>query len=68
MKDFQPVFIFLTRPVPGLPSAPPEEPAQAELFGDDYSQPDACGGEPVFWDASAGSDQPDDDLQPDAPE
>ena len=36
-----------------LPSAPSEDPSQPELFGDDYSQPDAADGEPVLWPAGA---------------
>ncbi len=46
-----------------LPPAPPEDPAQPELFGDDFSQSDAKEGEPVFWPAET-----DDSVQPDASE
>jgi hypothetical protein len=41
---------------------------QGKLFGDDYAQPDAVNGEPVFWSASVGQNYPDDDfVQADAP-
>ncbi len=36
--------------------------AQGELFGDDYTQPDAADGESVFWSASGGQASPDDDF------
>ncbi len=48
-----------------LPAAPPVAPAdagQGELSGDNYAQPDAADGEPVFWPASAGEAFPDDDF------
>ena len=46
-----------------------DDPSQAELFTDDYSQPDAADGEPVFWAASGSQSLPaDDSVQPDAPE
>jgi hypothetical protein len=38
--------------VPGSDSLRSEDPTQPEHFGDDYSQPDAADGEPVFWSAS----------------
>ena len=54
------------------------DPTQAKLFTDDYSQPDlsactaqadATDGEPVFWAASGSQSLPaDDSVQPDAPE
>ena len=59
-----------------LPPAPPEDPAQPERFGDDYSQPDlsacdaqadAADAEPVFWAADAAQAFPTDDgVQSDA--
>lgn len=40
-----------------------------ELFGDDYSQPDAADGELVFWSAGSAQASPDDDfVQADAPD
>ena len=48
-----------------LPPAPTEDPAQPELFGDDFSQSDAADGEPVFWPAGAAQALPtDDSVQP----
>jgi hypothetical protein len=53
---------------------PEQDAAQGELFADDYSQPDAPDGEPVFWQESA-CDEPgfypdeapsDDGIQADA--
>ncbi len=42
---------------------------QGELFGDDYAQPDANDGEPVFWSAGSAQASPDDDfVQADAAE
>ena len=35
---------------------------QGELFGDDYSQPDANDGEPVFWSAGIAQASPDDNF------
>jgi hypothetical protein len=47
----------------------PTDAGQGELFGDDYAQPDAADGEPVFWNVSGGQDFPTDDCaQPDAPD
>jgi len=51
------------------PHVAPADSGQGELFGDDYSQPDAADGEPVFWTAGGGQDFPDDDgVQPKAPD
>ena len=43
-----------------------EDPAQPELFADDFAQPDANDGEPVFW-TPHGVDAfpPEDFVQPD---
>jgi hypothetical protein len=53
-----------------LHAAPPDAPAdpgQGELFGNDYSQPDAADREPVFWTDGAGqSTREDDFVQADA--
>jgi len=46
----------------GAPEAPAEATGQGRLFDDDYSQPDAADGEPVFWTGSAGQPFPDDDF------
>jgi hypothetical protein len=55
--------------LPAGPQVAPADSGQGELFGDDYSQPDAADGEPVFWSATAGQDFPDDDfVQTDAPD
>lgn len=46
-----------------LPPPPPvalADAGQGELFGDDYGQPDAADGEPVFWADGAGQSSPDD--------
>ena len=46
-----------------------DEGGQQELFSDDCSQSDASDGEPVFWPASTGPSQPEENyFQPDAPE
>jgi len=34
---------------PNAPVDPADAPGQAELFADDYAQPDAAASEPVFW-------------------
>lgn len=39
------------------PQVAPADAGQGELFGDDYAQPDANDGEPVFW-SSGGPDAP----------
>ena len=41
---------------------------QQQLFADDYSEPDAADGEPVFWTSAGRSFPADDFVQPDAPE
>ena len=49
----------------GLRTAPQlatADAGQGELFGDDYAQPDAADGEPVFWPDAAGQSTPDDDF------
>jgi hypothetical protein len=52
--------------LPAAPQVAPADSGQGELFGDDYAQPDANDGEPVFWSASGGQDFPADDRpQPD---
>jgi hypothetical protein len=54
--------------LPPPPQIAPADAGQGELFGDDYAQPDAAEGEPVFWSASGGQNYPDDDfVQADAP-
>ena len=56
---------FELTPVP-LPTA--DQSGQQELFSDEYSQPDAADGEPIFWSADSGhGDSADDAVQPDAP-
>ena len=42
--------------LPPPPHVAPADAGQGELFGDDYSQPDAADGEPVFWSANTGQD------------
>ncbi|MBM3856277.1 MAG: hypothetical protein FJ399_24475 [Verrucomicrobia bacterium] len=55
--------------LPPPPQAAPAGSGQGELFGDDYSQPDANDGEPVFWSDGAGQSTPTDNFaQPDAPD
>ncbi len=57
---------FELPPVPGTRGSTD---GQQELFSDDWSQPDAADGEPVFWPASTGPNHPEENyLQPDAPE
>jgi hypothetical protein len=43
---------------PPTPAAATEAAGQGQLFSDDYSQPDAADGEPVFWGDSAGQPFP----------
>ena len=52
---------------PNAPVDPADAPGQAELFADDYAQPDAAASEPVFWTEPT---RPDDQRHPsaDAPE
>lgn len=53
--------------LPTPPQAAPADAGQSELFSDDYSQPDATDGEPVFWsESSAASDSAEDFYQADA--
>ncbi len=55
--------------LPPLPHIAPTDSGQGELFCDDYAQPDAADGEPVFWTDGAGPSTADDDgMQPDAPD
>jgi hypothetical protein len=55
--------------LPPPPQIAPADAGQGELFGDDYAQPDAADGEPVFWSASGGQNYPVDDfVQADAPD
>ncbi|MSU50192.1 MAG: hypothetical protein EXS37_14095 [Opitutus sp.] len=55
--------------LPPAPEAAPDAAGQGQLFSDDYSQPDAADGEPVFWSDSAGPPFPADDfVQADGPE
>jgi hypothetical protein len=48
--------------LPLSPQVAPADAGQGELFGDDYTQPDAADSEPVFWPADGGQASPDDDL------
>ena len=49
------------------PRATSEDPSPPELFADDFSQPEAAESEPVFWNARATGDLPENDfVQPDA--
>jgi hypothetical protein len=52
---------------PNAPVDPADAPGQAELFADDYAEPDAAASEPVFWTEPT---CPDDQRHPsaDAPE
>jgi len=56
--------------LPAAPQVTPADAGQGELFGEDYSQPDANDAEPVFWPAADGRQDfaTDDGMQPDAPE
>jgi hypothetical protein len=55
--------------LPAAPQIAPADSSQGELFGDEFSQPDAADGEPVFWNASGGQAFPHDDfVQADAAE
>ena len=64
-EDFDQTGFELPLPPPVVPT----DAGQGELFGDDYAQPDAADGEPVFWNVSGGQDFPTDDCaQPDAPD
>ena len=55
--------------LPPAPQVTPEAIGQGELFADDYSQPDAADGEPIFWTDGADQVTPDDDfVQADATE
>ncbi|MEN9633820.1 MAG: hypothetical protein RL077_2224 [Verrucomicrobiota bacterium] len=48
---------------PNAPVDPADAPGQAELFADDYAQPDAAASEPVLW---AEPTRPDDQRHPSA--
>ena len=50
----------LELPLP--PQVAPADAGQAERFGDEFSQPDANDGEPVFWSAGSAQALPDDEL------
>ena len=55
--------------LPPPPQVAPVDAGQGELFGDDYSQPDANDGEPVFWPEGTDQSTPDDAfVQADAPD
>jgi hypothetical protein len=55
--------------LPLPPQVAPADDGQGELFGDEFSQPDAADGDPVFRTADSGQDfAADDGVQPDAPE
>ena len=56
--DFDRTDYELPLPPPG---APPD-PRQGELFGHEFSQPDANDGEPVLWSAGSAQASPDDDF------
>jgi hypothetical protein len=45
---------------PNAPVDPADAPGQAELFADDYAQPDAAASEPVFWSEPTCPVRPDD--------
>ena len=48
--------------LPLPPQVAPADAGQAERFGDEFSQPDANDGEPVFWSAGSAQALPDDEL------
>ena len=54
--------------LPPAPEAPAEATGQGQLFADDYAQPDAADGEPVFWSGGPEPFEPDDYVRADAPE
>ena len=55
--------------LPPAPEPPADAPGPGQLFGDDYAQPDAANGEPVFWIGGTRQPIPDEDfIQADAPE
>ncbi|MFM7749410.1 MAG: hypothetical protein ACKPB0_03215, partial [Opitutaceae bacterium] len=55
--------------LPAAPQVAPADSGQGELFGEEFSQPDANDGEPVFWSAGSAQASPDDDfVQADAAE
>lgn len=64
-EDFDQTGFELTPP----PQVATADSGQGELFGDDYSQPDAADREPVFWTDGADQSTPEDDfVQADAVE
>ncbi|MDO8540727.1 MAG: hypothetical protein Q7S40_09860, partial [Opitutaceae bacterium] len=55
--------------LPPAPEAAAAAAGQGQLFNDDYTQPDAADGEPVFWTDSVGQTFPAGDfVQADMPE
>ncbi|MBM3855231.1 MAG: hypothetical protein FJ399_19105 [Verrucomicrobia bacterium] len=45
--------------LPPPPQVAPADIGQGELFGDEFTQPDANDGEPVFWPDAADQSPPD---------
>ncbi len=53
--------------LPAAPEDPAEANGQSELFSDDYTQPDVCDSEPIFWpEAPAPAHSGEDFIQTDA--
>ena len=54
---------FVLSPCGGPPpQVTPADAGQGELFGAEFSQPDATDGEPVFWSAGSAQASPKDDF------